>query len=170
MHKILVHAQHSCACTGAAPRPGPKKSARGPAWASAVFGSRPWSLAPPVHAQERCACTGVLCMHKNLVHTQESCACTRILTNKQLRAVTSSFEQLRAVTSSYKQLRAVTSSYEQLRAVTSSSQETKHKNPCVRPVGASSGFLSGKKTSTEIIMRIHQNINTFYVKTPVLDQ
>ena len=59
MHKILVHAQHSCACTtllcmhwrGQGPRPGPKKSAGGPAWA---------------HAQ------GVLCMHKKLVHAQES--------------------------------------------------------------------------------------------------
>ena len=40
MHKILVHAQHSCACTtllcmhwrGQGPTPGPKKSAEGPAW------------------------------------------------------------------------------------------------------------------------------------------
>ena len=83
MHKILVHAQHCCACTtllcmhwrGQGPRPGPKKSAGGPAWASALFGSRPWSLAPPVHAQECCACTRVLCMHKNLVHAQESWFC-----------------------------------------------------------------------------------------------
>ena len=52
MHKILAHAQHSCACTtllcmhwrGQGPRPGPKKS----------------------------ACTRVFCMHKNLVHAQES--------------------------------------------------------------------------------------------------
>ena len=57
MHKILVHAQHSCACTtllcmhwrGPGPRPGPKKSAGGPAWASAFFGSRPWSLALDHH-------------------------------------------------------------------------------------------------------------------------
>ena len=63
MHKSLVHAQDSCACTtllcmhwkGQGPRLGPKKSAGGPAWASAFFGSRPWSLAPPVHAQECCA-------------------------------------------------------------------------------------------------------------------
>ena len=77
--KILVHAQHSCACTtffcmhwrGQGPRLGPKKSPGGPAWASTLFGSRPWSLAPPVHAQECCACTRVLCMHKNLVHAHE---------------------------------------------------------------------------------------------------
>ena len=56
MHKILVHAQHSCACTtllcmhwrGQGPRLGPKKEQ------------------PRV-----CACTGILCMHKNLVICDE---------------------------------------------------------------------------------------------------
>ena len=81
MHKILVHAQHSCACTtllcmhwrDQGPRPGPKtKTAAGRA--VFCFGSRPWSLAPPVHAQECCAyteccaCTRILCMRKNLVY------------------------------------------------------------------------------------------------------
>ena len=61
MHKILVHAQDSCACTTLfcmhntlvhalvgtqkkrwGVRPGP----------AFLFGSRPWSLAPPVHAQK----------------------------------------------------------------------------------------------------------------------
>ena len=80
MHKILVHAQHSCACTtllcmhwrGQGPRPGPKKSAGPGRTPSAFFGSRPWALAAPVHAQECSACTRVLCMHRNLVHAQES--------------------------------------------------------------------------------------------------
>ena len=73
MHYTLVRAQHSCACTGGARDQGrdPTKSAGGPAWASVLFGSPPWSLAPPVHAQECCACTRVLCMRKNLVHAQE---------------------------------------------------------------------------------------------------
>ena len=56
LYLFLVHAQHSCACTtllcmhwrGQGPRPGPKKSAGGPA-----------------------------CMHKSVVHAQECCACTR---------------------------------------------------------------------------------------------
>ena len=43
MHKILVHAQHSCACTTLLCM---HKSV--------------------VHAQECCACTRILCMHKNL--------------------------------------------------------------------------------------------------------
>ena len=76
MHKILVHAQHSCACTtllcmhwrGQGPRPGPKKSAVG----------RARDQGPSS------ACTRVLCMHKSGVHAQESCACTRTLTNKPL--------------------------------------------------------------------------------------
>ena len=88
MHKILVHAQDSCACTtlmcmhntlvhalvGPGPKAGTqKKTAAGPAWGGCFFvGSRPWALAPPVHAQECCACARVLCMHKNLVHAQES--------------------------------------------------------------------------------------------------
>ena len=84
MHKILVHAQHSCACTtllcmhwrGQGPRPGPKRSDGQGRTPSAFSGSRPWSLVPPLHAQDCCACTGVLCMHKNLVHAKESCART----------------------------------------------------------------------------------------------
>ena len=75
MHKILVHAQNSCACTtllcmhwrGQGPTPGPnKKAAAGPARGGCFFVGSRWSLAPPVHAQECCACTKVLCMHKNL--------------------------------------------------------------------------------------------------------
>ena len=83
MHKILAHAQHSCACTtllcmhwmGQGPRPGPKPKNRPPGRTRRCFfvGSWPWALAPPVHAQECCACT------KSVVHAQESCACTRIL-------------------------------------------------------------------------------------------
>ena len=80
MHKILVHAQHSCACTtllcmhwrGQGPRPGPKQKRWGSGLGQRFFGSQPWSLAPPVHAQECCACTRMLCMHKNFVHAQES--------------------------------------------------------------------------------------------------
>ena len=84
MHKILVHAQHSCACTtllcihwrGQGPRPGPKQKTAGPGrtYSCFLFGSQPWSLAPPMHGPECCACTRVLCMHKNLVHAQESWA------------------------------------------------------------------------------------------------
>ena len=82
MHKILVHAQHSCACTTLLCMhwrgQGPTKKQPPWAWPAAafLFGSWPWSLAHPVHAQECCAYTRVLCMHKNLVHAQESCACT----------------------------------------------------------------------------------------------
>ena len=79
MHKILVHAQHSCACTtlscmhwrGA----GPKKQAAAPR-RTLFFGPGlgPWLLQcmhkGVVHAQECCACTRILCMHKNLVHAQ----------------------------------------------------------------------------------------------------
>ena len=81
-HKILVHAQHSCACTtllcmhwrGQGPRPGPnEKAAAGPARGGCFFvESRPWAMAPPVHARECCAYTRVLCMHKNLAHPQQS--------------------------------------------------------------------------------------------------
>ena len=65
MHNTLVHAQHSCACTGGARAQGrdPKKSSRpGPdlrqcfCWVPAL-GPGPSS-----------ACTRVLCMHKNIVH------------------------------------------------------------------------------------------------------
>ena len=56
MHKILVHAQESCACTRLL-------------CMQKIL----------VHAQDSCACTKVLCMHKSLVHAQESCACTRFL-------------------------------------------------------------------------------------------
>ena len=69
MHKILVHAQHSCACTtllcmhwrGQGPRPGPNKKAAAP-------GPRPLQCIHKsvVHAQECCACTRILCTHKNL--------------------------------------------------------------------------------------------------------
>ena len=79
VHKILVHAQHSCACTTLlcmhwAREPRGQGPSQGP-------GTRPlaWSLAPgspgPLHAQECCACTRVLCMDKNLAHAQKSCAC-----------------------------------------------------------------------------------------------
>ena len=74
MHKILVLAQHSCACTtllcmhwrGQGPMPGPKKTPPGPARGAAFF----WVLAlgPGLSS----ACARVLCMHKNLAHAQES--------------------------------------------------------------------------------------------------
>jgi len=82
MHKILVHAQHSCACTtllcmhwrGQGPRPGPKKKQPRvrPGAAAFLLGPSlsPWPLQcmhkSVVHAQECCACTRILCMHKNL--------------------------------------------------------------------------------------------------------
>ena len=63
MRKILVHAQHSCACTGGAPA-GPPALFFGP-------GLGPWPLQcmhkSVVHSQECCACTRILCMHKNLL-------------------------------------------------------------------------------------------------------
>ena len=75
MHKILVHAQDSCACTtllcmhntlvhAQEPGLGPKKGAvqgLGPA-------QRPFWVPGlvPVHAQECRACTRILCMHRNL--------------------------------------------------------------------------------------------------------
>ena len=64
MHNTLVHAQHSCACTG-----GARDQGRDPlfVWVPAL-GPGPSS-----------ACTRVLRMHKSVVHAQESCACTRIL-------------------------------------------------------------------------------------------
>ena len=96
MHKILVHAQDSCACTrllcmhwarepkGQGPSQGPgtrpatqKSSGPGPGTGPAAFlGPRPgpWPLQcmhkSVVHAQECCACTRILCMHENLVHAQ----------------------------------------------------------------------------------------------------
>ena len=98
IHKILVHAQDSCACTTllcmhntlvhalgqGTQGPGTKPGARDQAWDAKSAGSRAWdppsalfgSLAPglsgPEHAQECCACTRVLCKHKNLLHAQES--------------------------------------------------------------------------------------------------
>ena len=90
MHKILVHAQHSCACTtllcmnwrGQGPRPGPKQSSRpGPDPRLFLF----W--VPALVPGPSGACTRVLCMHKSVVHAQESCACTRILTNKTYHEV-----------------------------------------------------------------------------------
>ena len=54
MHNTLVHAQHSCACTGGARAQGPDpKRALAQAGAPAIF------------------------LGQNLVHAQESCACTR---------------------------------------------------------------------------------------------
>ena len=84
MHKILVHAQHSCVCTtlmcmhwrGQGPRPGPQKKQPLVRPGATVFllgpGLGPWTLQ---------------CMHKSVVHAQEWCACTRcarILTNQPL--------------------------------------------------------------------------------------
>ena len=82
MHKILVHAQHSCACTtllrmhwrGQGPRPGPKQKAPPRAGPAAAFFWVPALVPGPSSAYTR-----VLCMHKSVVHAQESCACTRIL-------------------------------------------------------------------------------------------
>ena len=92
MHKILVHAQDSCACTtllcmhnalvhaleGPGSRPWTQKgSGPGPGTGPAAFlGPRPgpWPLQcmhkSVVQAQECCACTRILCMHKNLVYAQ----------------------------------------------------------------------------------------------------
>ena len=88
MHKILVHAQHSCACTTllcmhnalvhALEEPGTKvgtqqKSAgSGPGrllFLGPGLGPLPLQCMHKsvVHAQERCACTRILCMHKDLV-------------------------------------------------------------------------------------------------------
>ena len=81
MHKIFMHAQHSCACTTLL------CMHRNQAWDPKMALGRSQALdrslvrgLVPVHAHECCACTRVLCLHKNLVHAQESCACTRILT------------------------------------------------------------------------------------------
>ena len=75
MHKILVYAQHSCACTALLCmhwRGDPNKNRRGSGPGRLLFfASRPWALA-------------LQCMHKSVVHAQESCACTRVLTNKPL--------------------------------------------------------------------------------------
>ena len=76
MQKILVHAQHSCACTGGARDQGrdQQNNAAGPARGGCFFvgsGLGPWPLQcmhkSAVHAQECCACTRILCMHKNLI-------------------------------------------------------------------------------------------------------
>ena len=86
LHKILVHAQDSCACTRSLcmhntlvraqePGLGPKKAA--------VQGLGPAQLSfwdPGLVPGPSSACTRVLCMHKSVVHAQGSCACTRILT------------------------------------------------------------------------------------------
>ena len=74
MHNSLVHAQHSCACTGGATAQGPDpKRALGVRPGPALFlgpGLGPWPLQcmhkSVVHAQECCACTRILCMHKDL--------------------------------------------------------------------------------------------------------
>ena len=87
LHKILVHAQGSCACTTllgmqntlvhALEGPGTKAGTQqkalgvrpGPAFVLGP-GLGPWPLQcmhkRVVHAQECCACTRILCMHKNL--------------------------------------------------------------------------------------------------------
>ena len=141
MHKVLVHAQHSCACTtflcmhrrGQGPRPGPKRKRRrsGPGRRFVVGpGLGPWPLR---------SCTRVLCIHKSVVHAQACCACRRILcmhNNLDKQTVTSSYEQLRAVTSSYKQ-GAVTSSHEQLQTFIPPTPP-----PLTPPPKASYSFLS----------------------------
>ena len=68
MHNTLVHAQHSCACTGGARDQGrdPKQISR-PGPDPRLFFCWVLALVPPVHAQECCECTRTLCMHKNLV-------------------------------------------------------------------------------------------------------
>ena len=77
MHNTLVHAQHSCACTGGARAQGqdPQENARGSGPGAGDFLLVP-ALGPgPCSACTRVMCmhsTGVLCMHKNLVHAQES--------------------------------------------------------------------------------------------------
>ena len=84
MHRILVHAQHFCACTGGARDQGwdPNKKQPPRAGPAAVFFWVP-ALVPGLSS----ACTRVLCMHKSVVHSQESRACTRILTNKTYQDV-----------------------------------------------------------------------------------
>ena len=75
MHNTLVHAQHSCACTGGArAQGGYPKRALAQAGPPALFlgpGLGPWPLQcmhkSVAHAQECCACTIILCMHKNLI-------------------------------------------------------------------------------------------------------
>ena len=82
MHKILVHAQHSCACTtllcmhwrGQGPRPGPNKKQPRVRPGATVFVWVPALVPGPSSA-----CTRVLFMHKSVVHAQESCAFTRVL-------------------------------------------------------------------------------------------
>ena len=69
MHKrSLVHAQHSCACSGPG-SPGardPKKAlGRSRALDRAFVGSQAPGVPGPEHAQECCACTrDLLCIHK----------------------------------------------------------------------------------------------------------
>ena len=69
IHKrSLVHAQHSCACSGPG-TPGARdpEKARSRAWdrPSAFFGSLDPGVPCPEHAQECCACTrDLLCIHK----------------------------------------------------------------------------------------------------------
>ena len=87
----LVHAQHSCACTGPG-NPGARDQCRGQGPGlgpkkAAVQGLGPaqvpfWvpGLVPGPWVPWPSACTRVLCMHKSVVHAQEFCACTRILT------------------------------------------------------------------------------------------
>ena len=62
MHKILAHAQHSCACTTLRVRPGAAAFLLGPGLGSWPLQCMHKSV---VHAQESCACARILCMHKN---------------------------------------------------------------------------------------------------------
>ena len=74
MHNTLVHAQHSCACTGNDQGLGRSQALDPrPFWVPGLVPG-PWLVPWPlgslaqcvVHAQECCACTRILCMHKNL--------------------------------------------------------------------------------------------------------
>ena len=77
MHKILVYAQDSCACTRLFVHAQDSR-------ACTRFLCMHKNLVHKilVHARDSCACIGflsMLCMHKNLVRTQDSCACARFL-------------------------------------------------------------------------------------------
>ena len=75
MHKILVRAQDSCACT----RFWCMHKILVPAQVSCACTRILCMHKILVHAHDTCAGTRILCMHQNLVHAQESCARTRIL-------------------------------------------------------------------------------------------
>ena len=65
MHKVLVHAQHSCACTGPG-NAGARDQSRGQG-----PGLGPKKAAGPVPGAGPLR-TRVLCMHKNLVHAHKN--------------------------------------------------------------------------------------------------